>query len=60
MARLEPNERDALKRFADQETLRKVPPAALPAMDFLRCISNLPDSLKSPKPVRFQGCRWRL
>ena len=60
MARLSPSEKQALREFADQPPLRQPPVPVKPIMDYLQAISNLPASLRPPKPVRFTGDHWKL
>jgi hypothetical protein len=60
MAKLNPDERDSLRRFAQLPPIQLAPPPALPFMDYLRVLSSLPASLRPPKPVRFGGQQWKL
>ena len=60
MARLTPDEKQALRDFASQPPLPQPPPLVLPVMDYLRTISRLPGSFRPPKPVRFTGQHWKL
>jgi hypothetical protein len=60
MARLGSAEKLALRQFADQPPLHQPPAPVLTIMDYLQAISNLPASLRPPKPVRFTGNHWKL
>ena len=60
MEKLHPDEKEALKTVASQPPLQQPPLEPLPFEVYLKIISNLPESLIHPKPVRFSGKHWRL
>lgn len=60
MARLTPDEKQALREFARGKPLRQPALPAIPIMDYLQVLSSLPESLRPPKPVRFTGNSWKL
>ncbi|MBN8458943.1 MAG: hypothetical protein J0M04_14000 [Verrucomicrobia bacterium] len=60
MARLSKLEKQSLSEFAHQPPLRQPSLPVLPVIDYLRALSNLPDSLGPRKPVRFVGNSWKL
>ena len=60
MARLQKTERDALRKFASAPRIEQPQHKPVPFADYLNSISNLPESLRPSKPVRFVGKHWKL
>lgn len=60
MAKLNPDEREALRAFQQQRTLRCANPPLILIADYLRALSQLPASLRPQKPAQFIGQSWKL
>lgn len=60
MARLTPAEKQALREFSRGKPLHQPALPTISITDYLHVLSNLPESLRPPKPVRFSGDSWKL
>lgn len=60
MAKLHPDEREALRAFSQVQALPRQLTPLIPFSDYLRYLSQLPPSLCPPKAVRFTGKFWKL